>query len=97
MRDKRIRRRHATEPIEVSSKRLQGQVLNMSLGGLAIETTTAVRPGEKLSLKIDGEGITVTGRVRWSKLHSLRRGEGGDSQPIYRAGIRRVFSCRHFR
>ena len=87
MKDRRSRRRHTTESIEVVSPTLQGQVLNMSLDGLAIETDTAIKPGKEISLKIDGEGVTVTGHVRWSRLQTLRRGERGDSEPIYRAGI----------
>ena len=40
MKDRRDRRRHMMEPIEVSSPTLHGQVLNMSMDGLAIETAT---------------------------------------------------------
>ena len=87
MKDRRSWRRHATESVEVVSPTFQGQILNLSLDGLAIETTTAIRPGREVSLKIDGEGVTVTGHVRWSRLQSLRRGEGGDPEPIYHAGI----------
>ena len=87
MKERRDKRRHSTEPIEVSSPTLQGQVLNLSMDGLAIETATPLSPGKTLSLKIDGEGSTVKGRVRWSKLSSLRRNEKGDSEAIYHAGI----------
>jgi hypothetical protein len=57
------------------------------MDGLAIETATPIKPGKEVSLKIDGEGVTVTGRVRWSRLQSLRKGEDGESRPIYQAGI----------
>jgi len=87
MKERRTRKRHATEPIEVSSLTFQGQVLNLSMDGLAIETATALPPGKQLSLKIDGEGSTVTGRVKWSRLSALRRSEEGGAEPIYRAGI----------
>ena len=40
-----------------------------------------------MSLKIDGEGSTIQGRVKWSKLSALRRTEKGDSEAIYHAGI----------
>ena len=87
MKERRTGKRHATEPIEVSSPTVQGQVLNLSMDGLAIETATALSPGKTLSLKIDGEGSTIKGRVKWSKLSALRRGDGGDAKAIYHAGI----------
>jgi hypothetical protein len=87
MKDRRDRRRHMMEPIEVSSPTLHGQVLNMSMDGLAIETATPIKPGKEVSLKIDGEGVTVKGSVRWSRLQSLRKGEDGESEPVYQAGI----------
>ena len=87
MKDRRTERRHATEPIEVYSATLHGQVLNLSKDGLAIETATPVRPGKELSLKIDGEGSIVTGVVRWARLQRLHCAQGGDSEAIYHAGI----------
>ena len=88
MSERRSRRRHPTEPITASSPTLRGQVLNLSMDGLAIETTNALKPGESISLKIDGEGAVVTGSVRWSHLKSLRPSPDGDSETIYHAGIR---------
>lgn len=85
--ERRTRERLSTDPIEVTSPTVQGQVLNLSMDGLAIETATRLSPGKKLSLKIDGEGHTIQGRVKWARLSSLRRGEQGDSKAIYRAGI----------
>jgi hypothetical protein len=87
MKERRTKRRLSTEELQVSSPTLQGQVLNLSMDGLAIQTATALRPGKKVSLKIDGEGSTVTGRVKWSKLRTLRQGANGDSEAIYHAGI----------
>jgi hypothetical protein len=87
MKERRTKQRHSTEEIQVSSPTIQGQVLNLSMDGLAIETATALRPGKRVSLKIDGEGSTVTGQVKWSKLRSLRPGKDGDSEAIYHAGI----------
>ena len=76
-----------TDPIEVSSPTLRGQVLNLSMDGLAIETADALKPGKTVSLKIDGEGAIVTGSVRWSRLRSVRTTEGGESEAVYHAGI----------
>ena len=87
MKERRNKERHQTEELEVSSPTVHGQVLNLSMDGLAIETASALRPGKRLSFKIDGEGSTVTGRVKWSRLSTLRRGEGGDTEAIYHAGI----------
>lgn len=87
MTERRSKQRHTTDPIEVSSPTLRGQVLNMSIDGLAIETATPLRPGRKVSLKIDGEGSVVYGSVRWAKLKTIRAREDGESQAIYHAGI----------
>lgn len=87
MKERRSKQRHDAEQLEVSSPTVHGQVLNLSMDGLAIETATALRPGKRLSFKIDGEGSTVTGRVKWSRLSTLRPGKGGDREAIYRAGI----------
>lgn len=87
MSERRSRERHAAEAIEVSSPTLRGQVLNLSMDGLAIETATPLRPGRKVSLKVDGEGSVVLGSVRWSKLKTIHRTEKGDSQAVYHAGI----------
>ena len=87
MSERRSKERHTTEPIAVSSPTLRGQVLNLSIDGLAIETATPLRPGKKVSLKIDGEGTVVFGSVRWSKLKTIRTTVDGDSEAIYHAGI----------
>lgn len=87
MSERRSKERHTTEPIEISSPTLRGQVLNLSIDGLAIETATPLRPGKKVSLKIDGEGAVVFGSVRWSKLKNVRATADGDSEAIYHAGI----------
>lgn len=88
MSERRSKRHHPKEPIEVSSPTLRGQVLNLSLEGLAIETAKALHPGKQVSLKIDGEGSVVTGLVRWSRLQRICTRPDGDSETIYRAGIR---------
>lgn len=87
MSERRSKERHATEPIAVSSPTLRGQVLNLSMDGLAIETATPLKPGKKVSLEIDGEGGIVVGSVRWSKLKSIRATAEGEAEAIYHAGI----------
>ena len=87
MSERRSRQRHPTEPITVSSPTLRGQVLNLSMDGLAIETAKALKPGKTVSLKIDGEGSVVTGSVKWSRLTSIRSTPDGASEAIYHAGI----------
>ena len=88
MSERRTKQRHLTELIEVSSPTLRGQVLNLSMDGLAIETASALKPGKKISLKIDGEGSLVTGSVRWSRLKTIRPNAEGESEAVYHAGIR---------
>lgn len=87
MSERRSKRRHPTGPIEVSSPTVRGQVLNLSMDGMAIESLSAIKPGKKISLKVDGEGSVVTGSVRWSKLKAIRSKPDGGSETIYHAGI----------
>lgn len=87
MSERRSKKRLPTEPIEVNSATLRGQVLNLSMDGLAIETATPLHPGKPVSFRLDGEGSTLSGSVRWAKLKSVRPGDDGDSESIYHAGI----------
>jgi hypothetical protein len=88
MRERRTKRRHVTETLEVSSPTLRGQVLNLSMDGLAIETVTPLKPGKRVTLRIDGEGSLMTGSVCWSRLKRVRSTANGGSEAVYHAGIR---------
>ena len=73
----------------VRNSLLAGRVLNLSLGGLAIETATAMRVGTTYELRVELHDHTVQIRaeVRWCRLtRTIGRGHG-EVAAIFRAGL----------
>jgi hypothetical protein len=64
-------------------------VVNMSLSGMAIETTARVEMGKSYAMKLrhDTGQIPLAGRVVWCHLDRTRRTNSGDVVPVYRSGI----------
>ena len=79
---------------QVSDGRLVGavvtaRVLDLGPAGVLVETTRALRVGAPyaFTLELGSSSRRLTGRVRWCRLVGTRSAAGGDSTPIYRAGI----------
>ena len=68
---------------------LDARVLNISLTGMAIETSTLLKVGEDYSLKIPRpEGpLKVQADVKWCHLVRTERTDSGDVVSVYQAGI----------
>ncbi|MFN7940501.1 MAG: PilZ domain-containing protein [Thermoanaerobaculia bacterium] len=68
---------------------LDCKVLDISLGGMAVETRSRLSPHHSISLRLRTDEATVPleGRVVWCFLQGMRRLDGGEQVPIYRAGI----------
>jgi len=68
---------------------LVGRVINMSLGGLALESTSGLRTGSHHAFRMAlGErSFTVEGEVRWCRLTRTARSRSGEVLPIFRAGL----------
>jgi hypothetical protein len=89
-RERRLRRRHGLEDVRGSLLfSYQCRVLNLSAGGLAVESATPLAPGRSYTLKVehDGRQIPLAGTVAWCRLQGTRKNQEGDSVPIYAAGI----------
>lgn len=89
-RERRLRRRHGLEDVRGHLLfSYQCRILNLSSGGLAVESATPLAPGRSYTLKVehDGRQISLSGSVAWCRLQGTRRAEGGDSVPVYAAGI----------
>lgn len=89
-RERRLRRRHGLEDVRGSLLfSYQCRVLNLSAGGLAVESATPFAPGRSYTLKVehDGRQIPLSGTVAWCRLQGTRKNEEGDSVPVYAAGI----------
>lgn len=65
-------------------------VINISLGGAAIETTKKIEVNREYPFKISFKGKTVhlRGRVVWSILSHSKKTESGEVVPVYRAGVK---------
>lgn len=65
------------------------RVLNMSLTGLAVETTSLLKLGSSYWVRLpQGEGeLKFKATVSWCRLVGVRRSASGDSGPVYNAGL----------
>ena len=67
----------------------QVEILNLSLGGVAIKADRRLNIGGEYTLKLElaGEAIDIKGLVVWSVMSGLRK-SGEDGVPEYSAGLR---------
>jgi hypothetical protein len=81
--------RRAIQGVHVHNGVVVGELLNLSAGGLAIETTSSLRVGARYTFRIGRPWMSfkVTGLVRWSRLARTRQGRDGEVIPIFVAGI----------
>jgi len=65
-------------------------VIDISLGGAAIETTKKIEVNREYPFKIrfKGRTINLTGIVVWSVLSHSKKTESGEVVPVYRAGVK---------
>lgn len=87
--ERRVQHRLNTRDSTVRGPMVIGHVLNLSRGGMAVETTDGLRIGARHRMKITAprRQVVVEATVRWCRLLRLRPGPGGDIVPIYRAGL----------
>jgi len=74
---------HLVVPIHI-------RVINMSLGGLALETNSYLQFGRAYTLKLEGTGqsLSLTGTVAWCSLRKTTKSPAGEILPVYRAGLK---------
>ncbi len=65
-------------------------ILNISIDGMAIETSHRLFLDQEyvLKLKYDGSSLSLKGTVMWSNLSHSKTTAKGEVVPVYRAGIR---------
>jgi len=68
---------------------LAGRVINMSLGGLALESTTGLRTGSRHTFRmaLGEQPFTIEAEVRWCRLTRTVEKRPGEVVPIFRAGL----------
>jgi hypothetical protein len=81
--------RRTIQGVHVHNGVVSGELLNLSAGGLAIETTHSLRVGALYTFRLGRPWMSfkVTGAVRWSRLARTRNGPGAEVTPIFVAGI----------
>jgi hypothetical protein len=88
--DTRRHKRYDVDGVEgMLAVSTEARILNMSLTGLAVETTSMLRLGAHYVLRLpvtDGE-LRVDATVEWCHLVGTRRTDAGDSVPVYHAGL----------
>jgi len=62
-----------------------GELVDLGVGGLALETTSRLTPRQRLEVHLGDGTTTLPAEIVWSNLHRTRH-SNGDSHPIYRAG-----------
>jgi len=65
-------------------------IINMSLTGMAVESSTNLRVGRSYTLALthgDEAGPALVGTVVWCHLKATRPGAAGDTAAVYEAGI----------
>ena len=69
---------------------MEVRVVNLSLGGMALETNDYLQFGRQYSVNLDNGGrrITLVATVAWCKLRRTKKNRSGDVVPVYRAGLR---------
>lgn len=68
----------------------KAKVLNISLGGMAIEISRRLEIKREYTLKLEGrdDRFDFQGRVIWASLVRSLRGRGGDIIPVYHVGLK---------
>lgn len=90
--ERRAQNRFPVRRSRLRSPTLKGSIINLSPGGMAIETHQSLRIGAQYHFLLDREGrpMRFEGRVLWCRLKGTVTGDEGDVTPVYRAGIERV-------
>jgi len=93
MKERRKHTRFLIEGMEVQCRMFfttEVNILNMSLGGVALSLNKRLNMGEKYTLNIESESKTISleGVVVWEKMTSLTTEVKGKKLPIYEVGIR---------
>ena len=88
------RRGHTRLPVEgISGGFLfstNARILNLSLDGMALETSDYLQVGRVYALKLtqDDDEVALRGRVVWCRMVGTTRLENGETTPLYRAGLK---------
>ncbi|MDX1501817.1 MAG: PilZ domain-containing protein [Thermoanaerobaculia bacterium] len=93
-RERRGTARTGVAGTRLRSPTLEVRLLDLSEGGLAVESNEALRIGARYRFTLEGEGAaggeSFVATVLWCRLHRTLPRSGGDVLPVYRAGLARA-------
>jgi hypothetical protein len=87
---KRTHRRYQVKNLRGSLLfRIEVTVLNLSMAGIAVETSRQLKLGKVYSVKLGGgpDSVDVEATVKWCHLVGTRRAAEGEMVPVYKAGL----------
>ena len=90
MKENRHHKRLTVDGIQAGISITRAKIINISFGGMAVESNKGLKPGKECTLKLEGKGnnvIKLTGMVVWSVLSASKKIQTGEIVPIYHAGI----------
>jgi hypothetical protein len=88
-RDRRRDPRFRASATAIHHITVNGRLLDFSSSGIAVETPSALRVGDRYRLVIAerSRSQTVEGIVRWCRLRATRPTKTGDFAPVFAAGL----------
>ena len=86
--ERRLHRRHGVSNLRLSGP-INGDVLNTSPTGIAVQTNESLRVGWSYAFKMKHgtEMIRIPGKIQWCRLVRLMRVDENEYLPVFRMGI----------
>jgi hypothetical protein len=93
MQNRRQYERYKVEAIEISGKMVLAKsvkIIDISIGGVCLQTEKRLNVGSEYTLKMEGKGrvLTVKGFVAWALLSGSSADSVGNIIPLYTAGMK---------
>lgn len=93
MQDRRQHKRYEVDIMEINGKMMLAKsvkILNISIGGVCLQTEKRPNVGSHYTLRIEGKGkvLTVKDTVAWALLSESSSDSGGNIVPIYKIGMK---------
>jgi c-di-GMP-binding flagellar brake protein YcgR len=93
MQNRRQHKRYKIDVMEINGKMVLAKsvrILDISIGGVCLQTEKSLNIGGEYTLKMEGRGrvLTVRGTVAWASLTGSSVDSQGDIIPVYKAGMK---------
>lgn len=93
MQDRRQHKRYEVDVMEINGTMVlakSAKILNISIGGVCLQTEKRPNVGSQYTLRIEGKGkvLTVKDTVAWALLSESSADSGGNVVPLYKVGMK---------